>query len=104
MKLHCETISLRALEPSDIDLLYQWENDTDSWLVSNTTTPFSRFVLEQYIATAHLDIYTSKQLRLMVCNPENKAVGCIDLFDFEPLHLRAGIGILIADVTERRKG
>lgn len=104
MKLKGENISLRAIEPSDIDILYLWENDPENWNVSNTQTPFSRFVLEQYITSAHEDIYTAKQLRLMICNKENVAVGSIDLFDFDPNHLRAGVGILIADKSDRRKG
>ncbi len=104
MKLQGDHISLRAIEPADIELLYNWENDTENWKVSNTQTPFSRFVLEQYITSAHQDIYTVKQLRLMICNVDNKAVGCIDLFDFEPNHQRAGLGILIAEKSDRRKG
>jgi diamine N-acetyltransferase len=104
MKLKGQHISLRALEPADIDALYAWENDSENWKVSNIQTPFSRFVLEQYIASAHQDIYSVKQLRLIICNNENKPVGCIDLFDFEPNHLRAGIGVLIADKTDRKKG
>jgi len=105
MKLKGQLVTLRALEPEDIDLLYSWENDPEHWAVSNTQTPFSRFVLEQYISTAHVDIYSAKQLRLMICDKEGgKAVGSIDLFDFEPNHLRAGVGILIADKTDRRKG
>lgn len=104
MKLQGQHILLRAIEPGDIEVLYQWENDTENWKVSSTQTPFSRFVLEQYIASAHQDIYSVKQLRLIICNLENKPVGCIDIFDFEPNHLRAGIGILIADKSERRKG
>lgn len=104
MKLQGQHILLRALEPGDIEALYQWENDTDNWKVSSTQTPFSRFVLEQFIASAHQDIYSVKQLRLVICTNENKPVGCIDLFDFEPNHLRAGIGVLIAEKSERRKG
>ena len=104
MKLQGQQVSLRAIEPEDIDILYQWENDTENWNVSNTQTPFSRFVLEQYIATAHQDIYNVKQLRLIICDSANKPVGCIDLFDFEPNHLRAGIGILIAEKSDRKKG
>lgn len=104
MKLKGEHIFLRAIEPADIDALYAWENDTENWKVSNIQTPFSRFVLEQYIASAHQDIYSVKQLRLIICDNENKSVGCIDLFDFEPNHLRAGIGVLISDKSDRRKG
>ena len=66
MKDISRLITLRALEPSDIDLLFQWENDTEIWNVSNTITPFSRYTLEKYVENAHLDIYQVKQLRLMI--------------------------------------
>lgn len=104
MKLKGENVFLRAIEPSDIDVLYEWENDPANAELSSTQTPFSRFVLEQYITSAHEDIYTAKQLRLIICDKENKAIGSIDLFDFDPNHLRAGVGILIADKSDRRKG
>ena len=99
-----EHIYLRALEPSDVDVLYKWENNRQIWHVSNTQTPFSRYVLEQFLVNAHEDIYTNKQLRLIISEiDKDGAVGAIDLFDFEPYHLRAGIGILIADEF-RNKG
>ncbi len=102
-----ENLALRALEPTDIDILYKWENDTEIWHLSNTLTPFSRFVLEQYLMNAHEDIYTSKQLRLMIdlikTESECKTIGSIDLFNFSPHHKRAGIGILITK-QERGKG
>jgi diamine N-acetyltransferase len=104
MKLKGQHIDLRAIEPEDIDVLYNWENDVENWAVSNTQTPFSRFLLEQYISSSHVDIYSTKQLRLMICDKEGKAIGSIDLFDFDPNNMRAGIGILIADKTDRRKG
>ncbi|MCF8296174.1 MAG: GNAT family N-acetyltransferase [Saprospiraceae bacterium] len=93
-------ILLRALEPSDIDLLYKWENDQEIWKVSNTVIPFSRFLLEQYVMSADQDIYSTKQLRLMIDlkEPEenNKTIGSIDLFDFDPHNKRAGVSILIS--------
>lgn len=99
-----ERIRLRALEPQDVDLLYSWENDTTIWKASHTLAPFSRFVLEQYIATSHNDLHTNKQLRLMITTREGKDVGCIDLFDFDPGHQRAGVGILIANEEDRGNG
>jgi diamine N-acetyltransferase len=104
MLLRNDHISLRALEPSDVDLLYQWENDPAIWQISQTLTPFSHFVIEQYVANSHQDIFTNKQLRLMICKEGNVPVGTIDLFDFDPLNQRAGIGILIAEKQERGKG
>jgi len=91
-----ERIHLRALEPEDLDCLYRWENDDRLWAFGSTLTPFSRFVLRQYIENSGQDLYEAKQLRLMIVDKTTDTpVGTIDLYDFDPFHLRAGIGILI---------
>jgi diamine N-acetyltransferase len=104
--LENKNIKLRAPEPSDLELLYIWENDTSTWYAGTTISPFSRQVLAKYLETAHLDIFETKQLRLMIDLKagNNRTIGSIDLFDYEPHHNRAGIGILIADKRDRNKG
>lgn len=100
-----EHIYLRALEPSDLDFLYQLENDETAWEVSNTYTPYSKYVLKQYLDNAHRDIFEVKQLRLVICVAEtNSAIGFIDLFDFDPKHRRVGVGIIIFSEKDRQKG
>lgn len=100
-----EHIYLRALEPSDLDILYSIENDEMLWNVGETMVPLSRYVLKEYLTNAHKDLYDARQLRLVICSKqENSFVGLIDLYDFDPHHLRAGIGILIANEEARRKG
>ncbi len=98
---------LRAPEPSDIDTIYLWENDFRIWHLGNTLTPYSRFAIEQFVLNADNDIFSSKQLRLMIdwhtCESGNTAIGSIDLFDFDPQNKRAGVGILI-DEPNRGKG
>ena len=94
--LQTEHVRLRAMEPRDVDLLYRWENDPEVWKVSNTMVPFSKFTLQEFIKTSTMDIYASRQLRLMVEDWKGNTVGAVDVFDFEPFHHRAGIGILIA--------
>lgn len=102
--LHDNLISLRALEPEDLGLLYRWENDTAQWGTGNTLAPYSKYALREYIAQAHLGIYEQKQLRLMVELAQTKeGVGAIDIYDFEPHHRRAAIGIII-DRHHRQKG
>ncbi len=97
------TISLRAPELEDLDLLFIWENEPSIWQVSGTLTPFSRYILKQYLEHAGKDIYEVKQLRLMIQLKSNhRPVGAVDLFDFDPHHHRAGIGILIAEPSDRR--
>ena len=68
-------ITLRPLEPGDIDLLYEWENNMAIWELSNTKTPFSRHILAQYLVEAAKDIYETKQLRLIIQNEKEEAVG-----------------------------
>lgn len=93
--LHGENISLRALEPEDLDFLFSTENDETFWEISSTQTPFSKYTLQNYIQNAHQDIYEAKQYRFVICDTKNTPVGMIDLFDFNPQHQRIGIGILI---------
>ncbi|MEX6625869.1 GNAT family N-acetyltransferase [Tenacibaculum salmonis] len=89
-------INLRALEPEDLSFLFTIENDESFWEVSHTQAPFSKYILKQYLENAHLDIYEAKQLRLVIEDKKNKnSIGMIDIFDFNPQHKRAGIGILI---------
>lgn len=98
-------INLRALEPEDLEFVYQIENDESIWEVSNTQTPYSKFLIRQYLENAHQDIYEAKQLRLAICkNDSKKAIGLIDLFEFDPKNNRAGIGILIQNEVDRTKG
>ena len=99
-----DKITLRALEPEDIELLYRWENNSDIWEISDTLAPFSKYMLALYIKNSDKDIYESKQLRLMIEDMDGRAVGAIDLFDFEPQHARAGIGILISEKEDRQNG
>ena len=98
-------INLRALEPEDLELLYEWENNTAYWVISNTIAPFSKFMLKKFISDSHLTIFESGQIRLMVELVESRAtIGTVDIFDFDSYHKWAGIGILIADEKQRRKG
>jgi diamine N-acetyltransferase len=97
-------IYLRTLEPLDADIILKWENNSDNWRVSNTLVPFSRKLIEDYVNSAQ-DIYSIKQLRFIICLVENdKEIGAIDLFDFEPYHQKVGLGILIAELEYRRNG
>jgi diamine N-acetyltransferase len=98
-------ISLRALEPEDLELLYEWENNLSNWIISNTVAPFSKYTLKRYLENSHKNIYETGQLRLMIDHiPDSTTIGTIDIFDFDTFHKRAGLGILIAKEEFRRKG
>jgi diamine N-acetyltransferase len=100
-----EEIILRAPEPEDLELLYNWENNNSYWVISNTLVPFSRFTMRRYLENSHKNIFETGQVRLMIDHiGEKKTIGTIDIFDFDPFHNRAGLGILIAEQDYRRKG
>jgi diamine N-acetyltransferase len=103
MFIQSQLIYLRALEATDLDFLYELENDTSIWPVSDTRVPFSRFVLQEYLQNASADIYTVRQLRLVICQHDHQPVGTIDIYDFDPGNLRAGVGLVIAQPF-REKG
>ena len=98
-------IYLRALEPEDLDFIHAVENDEEIWEASNTNTPYSRFLIKQYLENARDDIYQAKQLRLAICLEKNfRAVGLIDLFEYDPKNNRAGVGIIVKSSADRNKG
>jgi diamine N-acetyltransferase len=103
--LQAQNIYLRALEPEDLDFVYEVENNVSIWEISHTQTPYSKFLIKQYLENAHQDIFEAKQLRLVICKNHNfKAIGLIDLFDYDPKNSRIGIGILINNETNRNNG
>lgn len=91
-----QRITLRAPEPDDLELLYAWENDTRLWTVGRANAPYSRSQLAEYISNYDADIYSQRQLRMIIVeNATSQAIGAIDLYDFDPVNLRAGVGILV---------
>lgn len=102
--LQGDRIYLRALEQKDLDFLYQLENNPKVWEVSGTLTPYSKDVLQLYLDNAHRDIFDVKQLRLVISSKEHRSIGLIDIFDFEPNHKRAGLGIVILEEQDRNQG
>ena len=102
--LQSDLIRLRPLEADDLDFLYQLENDPAVWGVSDTLAPVSRHVLRQYLDNAAVDFFEVRQLRLVLEDlATGAAVGTLDLFGFEPLHQRAGVGITVL-ASHRRRG
>ncbi|MDR0972213.1 MAG: GNAT family N-acetyltransferase [Bacteroidales bacterium] len=101
-------VVIRAVEIKDADIIYKWENDFSLWEISSTRMPYSHYAIEQYVKnTQNEDIYSGRQARFMIDidkeDGTTETIGCIDLYDFDPQHQRAGVGIFIEDGPWRRK-
>lgn len=93
-----DTLALRALEPTDLDTLYKWENDTTLWAVSDTLAPYSRKALWEYLENYTGDIYAQRQLRLMITlKADGSPIGTIDFFNFDPLNNRSELGLFVSN-------
>lgn len=95
-------VHLRAIEPEDLDLLYRIENDRKLWNVGASNVPYSRYTLHDYVANASDDIYTDRQVRMMVENEQGEIVGIADIVNFDPSNCRAEVGLIILDAYRRQ--
>ena len=96
-------VTLRALEPDDLEFLFQLENDPALWAVSDVLpAPVSRHALREYLRHAAASLAEAGQMRLIISDEESQPVGTLDLFDYSALHQRAGVGITVLASARRR--
>ncbi|WP_321331379.1 GNAT family N-acetyltransferase [uncultured Bacteroides sp.] len=99
-----DRIYLRAVEPEDLEVMYEMENHPSFWEISSFTVPYSRYTLKEYILNSQNDVFADKQLRLMIVRREDdKVIGTIDITDYIPLHAHGAVGIAVLE-TYRREG
>lgn len=107
-------ILLRAMEPTDLELLYTIENDPEMWDVGTSATPYSRHTLHQHIRSMSADISESGDLRFVIDiptpsdstagnAPSRTAIGLIDLTNYDARTQRAEVSIAILR-SYRNKG
>jgi len=97
-------ISLRAIEPTDADFMYDIENDVEAWKYGDTIAPLSRKMLRDYALNYDADPFRSGQLRLVITeNSTGSPIGLIDLYEISQRNSRAFAGIYIRKEF-RRKG
>lgn len=100
-----DLISLRTVHKKDLDLLLRWENDPEYMTSAEPHRNYSKTILERYIERAADDLFLAGQFRYIIEETDSKcAIGHIDLYDLDTAHLRAAVGILIAEKKNRRKG
>lgn len=103
--MHCANkVVLRAMEPSDVNLIYDWENDSSEWASSSNYCPISYADIKRFVETSSADIYETRQMRQMVVDAvTGRRVGYVDMFDFDPFNMHGGVGVYI-EKCSRNKG
>ena len=93
---------LRAVEPEDLELYYQIENDTTLWHTSVTTAPFSRYALRRFLEQASCDAYADGRVPLVACLHDGTPIGLVDMYDYSVAHELAEVGIVIRTPWQRQ--
>ena len=94
-------IILRKPLITDLNQILDWENDLK--INNHTDVPifYTPSQVEDFLNSEH-DLFSNNQVRYII--EQNKvSVGCIDLYDFNLVNSRAGVGIYI-DPNFRNKG
>lgn len=96
-----ESIELLAPINSDLNKLLDWENDLNNSEYSDFPGFYSKEQLKEFINSPH-DLLMNNQIRYMI-KLKGKSIGCIDVFKYDLVNSRAGVGIFI-DENWRKKG
>ena len=99
--MNSNLVTLRALEPEDLELIYRIENDHKLWKWGASNVPYSHYTIRQYLEGQHNDIFQDGQLRQVIM-ADSQPVGIADLTDFAPLHSRAEVGIVVLQEHQRQ--
>ena len=97
--LKSDKILLRPLQLSDLDFLFEIENNKEHWKYGTENKQYTKEELTNYIANAKQDITNAGQFRFVI-DLEKTPIGFIDLFDYRTNS--AGVGVIIAKNYRRR--
>lgn len=102
MLLSDDTITLRAVQPDDLDFLFLLENSDGARRCGLSSDYVSRQILWEYIENYSDNIFADKQLRLVITEVASaKPIGTIDISDFDARHRRGFVGIIINEAYRR---
>lgn len=106
-------VSLRALEPEDLELVYALENTPDVAEESADTAPLSRYAVRRYLEQQPAAPYVTGEMRLVIMAdglPDGQgnfsarmAAGLVDLTAIDLRHGHAEVGVAVLPAL-RHKG
>lgn len=96
-------IKLRAVEPCDVDFMFDCENDPEAARWTDYRAPLSRRQLLDYAVNYDADPFAAGQLRLIIETSDGQPVGILDIYEINEKDSRGYVGICVHK-DERRSG
>lgn len=103
IQIYLKQTLIRKLRADDFEIIFEWENSEELWLVSDESGPYSREIIAAFIDRC-LNSDSPETERWVIMNEMQEPVGVVDLLEIDYLFKSAGIGIFIANVADRKKG
>ena len=88
-----KNVTLRRPKLLDLDKLLLWENNLDNSLFSDNPIFYTKEQIKEFL-NSDQDIFLDRQIRFMIDNGD-LSIGCVDLFEYDVVNSRAGVGIFI---------
>ena len=88
-----KNVTLRRPKLLDLDQLLLWENNLDNSLFSDNPIFYTAEQIEEFL-NSDQDIFLDRQIRFII-DSSGFPVGCVDLFKYDMVNSRAGVGIFI---------
>ena len=88
-----KNVTLRRPKLLDLDQLLFWENNLDNSFFSENPIFYTTEQIEEFL-NSDQDIFLNRQIRFMI-DSSGSTVGCVDLFEYDMVNSRAGVGIFI---------
>ena len=98
--LESNNIFIRKPIESDLDFVYNTENNHNLWKYGSENIEFSKKDILDFILNSKLPINLTQQQRFIICK-KNKSIGIIDLFNYNSKSVSLGIYI---EEAYRKKG
>ena len=86
-------VTLRRPKLLDLDQLLFWENNLDNSLFSDNPIFYTTEQIKEFL-NSDQDIFLDRQIRFMI-DYSGSPIGCVDLFEYDMVNSRAGVGIFI---------
>jgi diamine N-acetyltransferase len=103
MILYGEKVRLCLAMPSDAPLVLQWENDPQFWPITEQAGPFDLQQIEESLQHSG-SLEEHGQSRYIIFNQPLEPIGLLDLFNYDAIEKKVGIGVLIGHDRHRGKG
>jgi diamine N-acetyltransferase len=95
-------IQLRKSNVQDAEIILKWENDPRIWSITDQPGPFEREDIIQFLINSN-QLERQGQARWII-EKDHLPMGMIDVFQYDRKNYEVGLGIILMEENDRKRG